>query len=182
MSSCLPRDYFKSGSWRTGCPGCWDCLNTPNYMHEFPPGFVCLQKDSCILWLQGTSNWKGWDHAGSKNFGGGGGGEQNKIELNWLLDVWKATARYCCAQHLQHHSLLWGLPTFTASRLGCPTCYKPQHLATDPKHSLHNSLSQHLNPALHNALNLTSTTPCPHLPREPGGELDWKTHQPWKGC
>lgn len=30
----------------TGWPGCCECLYTPSYMHEFPPGFVCLYKDS----------------------------------------------------------------------------------------------------------------------------------------
>lgn len=42
VSRCLPRDYFKSGLWGTGCPGCCDCLYTPSYMQKFPPGFVCL--------------------------------------------------------------------------------------------------------------------------------------------
>ena len=42
VSRCLPRDYFKSGLWGTGWPGCCDCLYTPSYVHEFPPGSVCL--------------------------------------------------------------------------------------------------------------------------------------------
>lgn len=41
-----------------------------------------LEQAICILWLQGTSNWKGWDHAGSKYFG------KNK-KLNRFLDVWE---------------------------------------------------------------------------------------------
>lgn len=77
----------------------------------------------------------------------------------------KATARYRCAQPVECQPAAWAdtdSPTFTAPRLGCPTCCKPQHFPTGPKHSPSNSLSQHLNPALRNTLNLTSTTPSSH--------------------
>lgn len=112
-----------------------------------------------------------------------------KIKIKNWIDSWmsgKATARYRCAQHLECHLVLYlgrdtNSPTFTASTLGHPACCKPQRFPTGPKHLPSNSLSQHLNPALHNALNLTSTIPFSHHPREPDGELDWKTHQPWKG-
>lgn len=123
VSRCLPRDDFKSGCGELGGQGAVTVYTHPATCTSFL--LVCvpvkglLEQAICSFWLQGTSNWKGWDHGGNKYLG------ENK---KWL-DSWmsrKARARCCGAQRGECHALLrlgknTNLPTFTASRLGCCT-------------------------------------------------------------